>query len=93
MSANQFWPSLLPSVNDPLWFNVDRPKDDESELAALEEKHQSWVCMSTGLSVSKIQECENTLPWDNSGKSSLASVSYGTNILYWTHLRQSKTES
>ncbi|XP_005091176.1 anaphase-promoting complex subunit 15 [Aplysia californica] len=41
--SQHFFPSLLPSVNDPLWFNVDKPKDDESELAALEEKHQAWM--------------------------------------------------
>ena len=37
------FPSLLPKVADPLWFNVDKPCDDESELTKLEEEHAAWV--------------------------------------------------
>ena len=37
------FPSLLPKVADTLWFNVDRPCDDESELSKMEEEHAAWV--------------------------------------------------
>ena len=37
------WPNLQPRSTDPLWFNADRPIDDESEVAALEQEHQQWV--------------------------------------------------
>ena len=42
MSGNYF-PSLLPKISDPVWFNVDKPCDDENELTKLEEEHQNWV--------------------------------------------------
>jgi hypothetical protein len=32
------WPSLLPPVCDQLWFTPDFPKNEEAELAALEEE-------------------------------------------------------
>ena len=32
------WPSLLPPVCDQLWFTADFPKNEEAELAALEEE-------------------------------------------------------
>ena len=32
------WPSLLPPVSDPLWFTADYPKNEEAELAQLEEE-------------------------------------------------------
>ena len=41
--AGPMFPSLLPKVADPLWFNVDKPCDDESELTKLEEEHAAWV--------------------------------------------------
>ena len=41
--SGPLFPSLLPKVADTLWFNVDRPCDDESELSKLEEEHTSWV--------------------------------------------------
>jgi hypothetical protein len=32
------WPSMLPPVCDPLWFTADFPKNEEAELALLEEE-------------------------------------------------------
>jgi hypothetical protein len=32
------WPSLLPPVNDILWFTADYPKNEEAELVQLEEE-------------------------------------------------------
>lgn len=43
MSFMPLWPNLQPRSTDPLWFNADRPIDDESEVAALELEHQHWV--------------------------------------------------
>lgn len=44
------WPNLQPRTTDPLWFNADKPCDDESEVAALEAEHQAWVNVTnTGL--------------------------------------------
>lgn len=40
--SNTF-PSLLPSIVDPIWFTVDKPCDDENELSELEEEYNSWV--------------------------------------------------
>ncbi|KAK3740975.1 hypothetical protein RRG08_005666 [Elysia crispata] len=41
--SNPYFPSTLPKVGDPLWFNVDKPRDDENELSHLEKKHQAWM--------------------------------------------------
>lgn len=37
------FPSLTPRLIDPAWFNVDQPRDDESEVSQMEQEHQNWV--------------------------------------------------
>lgn len=37
-STMPLWPSLLPPVCDQLWFTADFPKNEEAELAALEDE-------------------------------------------------------
>ncbi|XP_039299633.1 anaphase-promoting complex subunit 15B [Nilaparvata lugens] len=37
------FPTLAPKVTDPLWFNVDKPRNDETELFHLEQEHSSWL--------------------------------------------------
>jgi len=37
------WPSLLPPVNDILWFTADYPKNEEAELVQLEEELAEFV--------------------------------------------------
>ncbi|XP_058795685.1 anaphase-promoting complex subunit 15-like isoform X3 [Phymastichus coffea] len=42
MSFIPLWPNLQPRATDPLWFNADKPIDDESEVVSLELEHQTW---------------------------------------------------
>lgn len=43
MSFMALWPNLQPRATDPLWFNVDKPCDDEEEVEKLEAMNQAWV--------------------------------------------------
>ncbi|XP_008555746.1 anaphase-promoting complex subunit 15-like isoform X1 [Microplitis mediator] len=42
MSFMPLWPNLQPRATDPLWFNVDKPIDDEEEVEKLETVNQAW---------------------------------------------------
>ena len=37
--SSPMFPSMLPRPADPLWFSVDKPVDEEAELAKEEQEH------------------------------------------------------
>ncbi|XP_074651402.1 anaphase-promoting complex subunit 15-like [Tubulanus polymorphus] len=37
------FPSLLPRIDDPVWFNVDKAYDDDSDLNTLETEHRKML--------------------------------------------------
>ena len=41
--ADPLFACFLPSLVDPLWFQVDTACDDDAEITKLEEKHKEMV--------------------------------------------------
>ncbi|XP_014251531.1 anaphase-promoting complex subunit 15B [Cimex lectularius] len=41
------FPDLVPRIIDPLWFSVDSPCNDETELIQLEHEHKNWLAKIT----------------------------------------------
>ena len=39
--SSPMFPSLAPRATDPLWFSVDKPRDEETELAREEAEHNA----------------------------------------------------
>ena len=37
--SSPMFPSLTPRATDPLWFTVDKPVDEEAEIARMEAEH------------------------------------------------------
>merc|ERR1712136_595080 len=42
-STSKLFPSFCPPFPDYTWLSVDRPSDDEAELAKKEEQYQTWL--------------------------------------------------
>lgn len=34
---------MTPTIVNPLWFNVDEPRNEDNELIQIETAHQTWV--------------------------------------------------
>lgn len=41
--TSPLFPDLMPKMVDPLWFSVDKPVNDDTELTQLEHEHTTWV--------------------------------------------------
>ncbi|XP_050429014.1 anaphase-promoting complex subunit 15B [Adelges cooleyi] len=52
------YPTLTPSIVDPLWFSVDKAKNEDVELVQIESAHQTWLLSV----VNKINDKDIPLP-------------------------------
>ena len=59
-SITPLWPSLLPPVCDQLWFTADCPKNEEAELAALEEELEQEKLLLKEQSI--LLNCTESIP-------------------------------
>ncbi|KAL0275806.1 UNVERIFIED_CONTAM: hypothetical protein PYX00_003546 [Menopon gallinae] len=41
--TSPLFPDLMPKMVDPLWFSVDKPVNDDTELTQLEHEHTTWL--------------------------------------------------
>lgn len=42
-SGIPIFPTMIPNIVNPLWFSVDEPKNEDTELLRIESIHQNWV--------------------------------------------------
>lgn len=42
-SGIPIFPTMIPNTVNQLWFSVDEPKNEETELIQIESIHQNWV--------------------------------------------------
>lgn len=42
-SGIPIFPTMFPNIVNPLWFSVDEPKNEDTEITRIENIHQNWV--------------------------------------------------
>lgn len=52
------FPTMTPNAVDPLWFSVDKPKNEDTEIIQIESAHQNWLLTV----VNKINDKEFPVP-------------------------------
>ncbi|KAF0752098.1 anaphase-promoting complex subunit 15 [Aphis craccivora] len=46
-SGIPIFPTMIPNIVNPLWFSVDEPKNEDTELLRIESIHQNWLLTLT----------------------------------------------
>ncbi|NP_001155647.1 uncharacterized protein LOC100164994 [Acyrthosiphon pisum] len=46
-SGIPIFPTMIPNIVNPLWFSVDEPKNEDTELIRIESIHQNWLLTLT----------------------------------------------
>ena len=65
--SSTFFPSFSPPLPDQMWLSVDRPSDDEADLAKREQAHQNWLekLGEQGQDIPPIGKTTNTEQFNN----------------------------